>query len=142
MLIEGVIEQLKPVWKDLELGIVFKSSEINLVDGDIGEFESAFLNIFKNAVEAMPMGGSLIIITGKFSGNTYVQITDTGIGMSEETKEKMFEPFFTTKPSSCGERGLGMSSVKNTIQDHGGDIFVDSSPGKGTTIRISFPSKT
>jgi signal transduction histidine kinase len=66
-----------------------------------------------------------------------VEVSDTGVGIAPEDREKIFLPFFTTKPSGTG---LGMSIVKKIVDLHGGDIAVESAPGRGTRVRIALPA--
>jgi signal transduction histidine kinase len=66
-----------------------------------------------------------------------VEVIDDGIGIESEARDKIFQPFFTTKPSGTG---LGMSIVKKIVDLHGGDVTVDSAPGRGTRVRISLPA--
>lgn len=122
------------------------------VDADRTQITQVLLNIFVNACEAMENGGSLTIETGNVhqSGQwhdasteaikegDYVQIsvTDTGIGMSEETRRRLFEPFFTTKFMG---RGLGLAAALGIIRNHAGALVVESQPGEGTTFRVLLP---
>lgn len=118
--------------------------------------EQVFINIFLNAIEAMPEGGKIFIRTyearfeeiknnvGRRTGDYFalgekaviVEIEDTGIGISEENLEKIFNPFFTTK-NQRGGAGLGLSVTRNIIDMHKGIIDVKSQPGKGTKVIIS-----
>jgi signal transduction histidine kinase/CheY-like chemotaxis protein len=109
--------------------------------GDAVEVRDALTNLVFNAVDAMPEGGTLTIRTSVSNAartNVVVEIIDTGIGMSEETRRRCLEPFYTTK----GERGtgLGLASVYGMIQRHNGQLEIDSAPGKGTTMRMIFPA--
>jgi CheY-like chemotaxis protein len=111
------------------------------------------LNLFVNAWEAMPNGGELTIKTNNTNNQYFdisktcngrnkfvsIEITDTGIGMSKETIEKIYDPFFTTKEMGRGT-GLGLSSVYGIIRNHNGHIEVKSKPGKGTTFTIFLPA--
>ncbi|MHA1674164.1 MAG: response regulator, partial [Promethearchaeota archaeon] len=93
-------------------------------------------NIIKNGVQAMPKGGTITFHTFSTEEQVHLIITDTGIGMTEEVKTRVFQPFFSTKGFSQG-KGLGMSGVYSTIQEHHGTIQIkDSQPGKGTSIEI------
>lgn len=97
---------------------------------------AALLNLLLNAVEAMPTGG-ILSITGATAGETLsLVIQDTGPGISEERVKKIFEPFNSDK---SGGLGLGMPYAKKIIEEHGGDIRVDSSPGEGTRVWINLP---
>src|SRR5207244_8540565 len=110
------------------------------------EIREALINLIFNAVDAMPSGGTLTLRTRieehsqGSSGNLHnlvVEVTDSGVGMDEETRRRCLEPFFTTK----GERGtgLGLAMVYGVLQRHGAEVEIDSAPGKGTTVRLTFP---
>jgi CheY-like chemotaxis protein len=117
------------------------------------QIEQSILNLAINARDAMPNGGTLQIAArnaprpdgerrhdGDVKPGDYVQITvtDTGIGMDDETRARMFEPFFTTKPQGQGT-GLGLSTVYGFVRQCGGYIGVRSAPGKGTSIELLLP---
>jgi signal transduction histidine kinase len=119
-----------------------------------GQVERLLINLVVNARDAMPRGGEVTIETADASydalGGTarplllpvgeYVMLTvsDTGAGMSEETRSRIFDPFFTTKPAGRGT-GLGLWIARDIMQRCGGGIDVSSSPGGGTTFRLYFP---
>jgi PAS domain S-box-containing protein len=120
--------------------------------GDHGQIHQSVLNLCVNARDAMPKGGSITISTNVSSGDLvrdifpeaddeqYVclGVTDTGTGMSEETRSKIFEPFFTTKERGKGT-GLGLAVVYGIVRSHRGFIDVRSKPGMGTTFNLYFP---
>jgi signal transduction histidine kinase len=95
------------------------------------------LNLVLNAVQAMPAGGHLTISTSNSGGKLLMVISDTGSGMSPDQIIQIFEPFSTTKSRGLG---LGMPYAQKIIQQHGGQIVVDSQPGKGTDVRIELPA--
>jgi signal transduction histidine kinase len=101
-------------------------------------FYRALLNIIVNGIQAMPDGGRLIVQTSivRKDGSIAISITDTGVGMSEETAAKVFKPFFTDKHKGTG---LGLAISKNIIDQHHGSIAVVSREGKGTTFTITLP---
>ena len=98
------------------------------------------LNLILNAVDAMPEGGVLTVVTAKDDDNGFVniRIKDTGKGISKETISFVFEPFFTTKPAGKGT-GLGLTVAKRIVNDHGGEVSIKSMEGKGTTVIIKLP---
>ncbi len=120
------------------------ADNIPLFSGIPNEIRQAIVNLIFNAVDAMPEGGTLTLRTyqRERSGRVWavVEVEDTGIGMDEETKRRAIDPFFTTK----GERGsgLGLTAVYGIVQRHEGFLEIDSEPGKGTTVRLWFPSST
>jgi signal transduction histidine kinase/HAMP domain-containing protein len=103
---------------------------------DRHQIRQVFLNVFRNAVDAMPNGGELGIRFLLGSRFVVLQITDTGGGIPAELQEKIFDLFFTTKPKGTG---LGLGICRKIVQDHGGDMGVDSVEGKGTAVTIRLP---
>jgi len=143
--VNDVIAQTRPIWKDTaeQKGIYFKidknMSDIPLIRGDENELRSVLYNLIKNAIEAMPNGGTIYLSTGHDGKDVIVRVRDTGMGMDEETVKKMFQPYFTTKGFESG-RGLGMSGVLSVIKAHDGEIFVErTTQGEGTVIQFRIP---
>ena len=113
------------------------------VKADPGQLEQVLLNLAVNARDAMPDGGTLHVSTGRRtlpSGvrQVVLRVSDTGVGMTREVRERVFEPFFTTKDIGKGT-GLGLSTVYGIVVQSGASIEVDSQPGKGTTFTVVFP---
>ena len=109
-----------------------------LVRADANKVQRVFVNLIKNAIEAMPNGGYLTINSDLKDSIVEFSFIDNGSGMSEETLEKIFTPLFTTKAQGMG---LGLSICKRLIEAHGGNIEVESVLGKGTKFTVSLPSK-
>ncbi len=108
------------------------------VSGDPLGLREAFGHLIVNAVESVPEKGIVRVTTRIEDGQAVVAITDTGTGMTPATQVRIFEPFFTTKP---GATGLGMCLAHGIVSRHGGQIEVDSGLGRGTTVRVTFPSE-
>ena len=107
-----------------------------VLDVDQDQLKQAFFNIIKNASEAMKQGGLLKISTGGEADWINVSFTDTGGGMSRETMARVFEPYFTTKKSGSG---LGLMISQRIVRAHGGEIMIESNPGKGLRLTIRLP---
>jgi PAS domain S-box-containing protein len=106
---------------------------------DSSQIEQVILNLVINARDAMPNGGELVIRTDRVESNgswVRISITDHGVGMDEATRERIFEPFFTTKPNGTG---LGLATVYGIVRQSGGELEVESEPGRGTTMRVLLP---
>jgi len=123
------------------------------VKADYSQLQSVIINLAVNARDAMPDGGQLIIRTRNVAERdcqklepqnlpvgeyVMIEVEDTGHGMTPEVRAKIFEPFFTTKSVGKGT-GLGLATVYGIVKQTGGYVFVDSTPGKGTTFRIFLP---
>jgi len=143
-IVKDAVEITKPRWKDevqgrgIHIEMVSNFEEVPPVAGNASELREVIANILFNAVDAMPGGGKIAIRTFQRKEKVYIQISDTGIGMTEEVRKKVFEPFFTTKPFS--NTGLGLSMSYGIIKRFGGEIDVESSIGKGATFTLSFPT--
>jgi PAS domain S-box-containing protein len=151
-LIQQVVDLTRARWRDmsLQIGVMIQTvtelaEEPPMILGIESEIREAVANLIFNAVDAMPAGGTLTLRTGvvkdeqqEDSGirQVYLEVADTGSGMDEETRRRCLEPFFTTK----GERGtgLGLAMVYGAVQRNHAAIDIESSPGKGTTIRLRF----
>ena len=114
--------------------------------GDATHLQTLFLNLITNALDAMPQGGALTISTQPISpepsagnGNwVKISVTDTGIGITEESKKKIFDPFFTTKKIGEGT-GLGLAICDKIAKEHLGKLDVKSEVGKGSTFFVFIP---
>lgn len=107
-----------------------------LVMLDPGAFKQALLNLFVNARQAMPEGGELIVRVRRSGNFVELSVTDTGVGMKPEDLERCFEVYFSTKK---GGTGLGLSTTRRIVEEHGGTIAVVSELGRGTSFSIVLP---
>jgi two-component system sensor histidine kinase HydH len=107
------------------------------LDADL--FRQALLNLFINARQAMPDGGELMLRTRSDGPWNILEVTDTGVGMSPESKAKAFDAFYSTRP---GGTGLGLPTTRKIVEAHGGTIRVQSEPGKGSQFIIRMPNQS
>ncbi|HEX5229396.1 MAG TPA: PAS domain S-box protein [Bryobacteraceae bacterium] len=153
-LISQVLDLTRARWRDMpqQSGITIKvatqlADGLPLALGVEAEIREALINLIFNAVDAMPTGGTLTLLTGVTQqdnpfksnaeeGRPYIEVTDSGIGMDENTLRRCMEPFFTTK----GERGtgLGLAMVYGILKRNNATIEIESTPGRGTTMRLIF----
>jgi len=153
-LVQQVVDLTRARWSDMPQlrGIAIQletelAPDLPAILGVESEVREALINLVFNAVDALPDGGTLTLRTrgpGPVEAGTdaaeaqvVVEVSDTGVGMSEDTRRRCLEPFFTTK----GERGtgLGLAMVYGVTQRHGAQVEIDSVVGSGTTVRLSFP---
>jgi signal transduction histidine kinase len=145
-LIEQAVALTQPKWKDHALAsgrtirVLFELQKVPLIEGNGAELREVLVNLIFNAVDAMPNGGDITLRSFRENDQAIVEVHDTGLGMSDDVKQRCLEPFFTTKGDNG--TGLGLSMVFGIIQRHLGRLEVTSEPGKGTAFKISLPAKT
>ena len=142
-IIQDAVKVTQPRWKDQAeadghtIIIELDLQDVPTVSGTETGLLEITTNLIRNAIDALPKGGTITIRTELVNYRVGLSIRDTGVGMNEDTRSRVFEPFFTTK-MDVGT-GLGLSTVYGTITRWGGFINVISAPGKGTTFKIELP---
>ncbi len=144
--IKMVVDHTQPRWRE-EMAVegAFIKTKMELEDippvaADESQLREALTNLILNAVDAMPEGGTITIRSYKRCGQAFLEVCDTGEGMTEEVRRKCLEPFFTTKKKYG--TGMGLSMVYGIVQRHDGTLDIRSTPGKGTTIVVGLPFST
>jgi PAS domain S-box-containing protein len=142
-LLREVAELTAPRWRGaaqtgrhIELELIVPTDHL-WIEGSRSALREAFTNLIFNGVDALMDGGSIILRALRVGDCIQAEVSDTGQGIPPELRARIFEPFFTTK----GElgTGLGLAQVAGVMSRHGGEITLDSTPGRGTTFRLSFP---
>ena len=136
-IVEEAVRFFTPELQDREIIVEQElRSDLPLLQLDRDQMKQAFYNVIKNSVEAMHRHGTLRIRTDLADTHVIVRFVDTGGGMSAENLSRAFEPYFTTKPSGSG---LGLLIVRRIVREHGGELSIESSRGKGLTLTIRLP---
>ncbi len=142
-IVRGVVEVTRSRWRDeaqargLAYDVRLETPPLPPVAGDVVELREAVINLIFNALDAMPEGGRLVLATSTDGERVACTVTDTGIGMTPEVRQRVFEPFFTTK--GARGTGLGLSVAYSIVTRHNGDIEVQSQPGRGSAFTIRLP---
>jgi signal transduction histidine kinase len=137
-MIDDILDLLRPqlTANKVEVRLALAQQPV-YVSVDESSLRGALMNLMLNAIEAMPQGGTLTIAAKQLDETIRLDITDTGVGISEEEVKKILEPFYTTKAEGLG---LGMPYAKKIIDQHGGTISLSSRLGEGTTISVTLPA--
>ena len=144
VVLQQVADLTRPRWYNealaagIRIAVVTELASVPRVMGHDAQLREAFTNLVLNAVDAMPGGGTMVLRTRVDGDRVLVDVSDSGVGMSEEVRRHCLEPFFTTK----GDRGsgLGLGMVYGIVHRHDGTLNIASAPGIGTTITLGFPA--
>ncbi|MBI2826116.1 MAG: sensor histidine kinase [Planctomycetia bacterium] len=135
--VRRVLDFLRPKAQEGRIEVVsYLQSDLPGVLLDRETFQSALLNLVINAQQAMPDGGQLVVSTETTPRGVALHLIDTGCGMDERTRARIFEAFYSTK---TGGSGLGLPIARKIVEAHGGQIRVESEPGRGTHFTIELP---
>jgi PAS domain S-box-containing protein len=144
-IVQDAVAITRPRWEEkiahdsrpLELTLSLNASQV--IHGRPAALTELLTNLILNAMDAMPEGGTLTIVTETRGSMVAIIVRDTGIGMPEAVRRRIFEPFFSTKGDAGS--GLGLSMSYSIVRRHGGDVRVESEPGHGTTFTLTFPGR-
>ncbi len=139
--LDDTLQLLEPQMRGSRIEIVRAyDPESSRVFGNSGKLQQIFTNLLLNARDSIPDGGRITISTAATAGDALtVEVSDTGMGIAPENVAKIYDPFYTTKGVGRGT-GLGLAVSYGIVQEHSGHISVDSTPGRGTTFRITLPT--
>ncbi|MGQ9687586.1 MAG: two-component system sensor histidine kinase NtrB [Desulfobaccales bacterium] len=136
-LLDEVVDLFEDTFQEQQITLKReKTPDRPIITFDRQQIHQVLVNLFKNALEAMPRGGELTLATRVAGPNLEISIRDTGQGMTPEVKAKLFQPYFTTKEKGTG---LGLAICQNILEEHGGCLIADSVPGQGSTFTIQIP---
>jgi two-component system sensor histidine kinase HydH len=135
-LIQECIHQTEETSKGEKIPIQWESPGEIVLYADRDKFKQVLLNLLQNAIEAQEPGGSITLEASQENGKMVLWIKDRGKGMDQETLKKIFQPFFTSKSKGTG---LGLAIVKKLVEQMGGELYVNSQLGKGTSVQIILP---
>ncbi len=137
-LLTRILDATQPTLVARNVELVTEVSEgLPAVAADPDQLQQVFINLINNSLDAMPDGGRLQVRTAREGARDLIELTDSGEGIKDEQLDLIFEPMFTTKPG--GGTGLGLTVVKQIINEHNGSVEVESEPGRRTTFRIRLP---
>ena len=144
-IIEQCVPLTQPKWKDQalaegrEISLEFDLAKVPSILGNASDLREIAINLVFNAVDAMPLGGTITLRSGVDGSDVIFEVVDTGTGMTEEVRQRCLEPFFSTK----GEKGtgLGLSMVFGIVKRHEGRVEIESVQGSGTVFRIRLPAQ-
>jgi signal transduction histidine kinase/ActR/RegA family two-component response regulator len=142
-LARDVLEMTQARWENdallqgIHVRVLLEAGTIPPLVGEPAALREVLMNLVLNAIDAMPEGGALTLRTWAEAGDVCCAVIDTGVGMTDEVRERAFQPFFTTK--GVKSPGLGLSTSYSIVRRHGGELTLDSAPGRGTTVTMRLP---
>lgn len=141
--LEDIVEQMKILAEEKDLSLFLGGDPETIVYGDEDRLRQLAINLIKNALQFTEKG-EIQVQTWNVGEKTYLTVTDTGVGLTEQQSRDIFERFYKVDPSratSTGEMGLGLAMAKQIVLSHGGEIKVESQPGQGAKFIVTIPMK-
>ena len=139
-LARSTLELVRVRAHEADVMIVADYGEVPCLELDPDAVKQVLLNLFNNAIDAMPAGGTLSVSAEQVGDRVRVVVGDTGIGMDEETRRRIFTPFFSTRAANVDGTGLGLSLSRQIVESHGGTIEVESALGEGAVFTVWLPA--
>ena len=136
-LLEDIIEIISAKAEAEKINIIKDYNSLPMLNTDPDLMKTSIFNVISNAFQAMPDGGTLTIKTEQTDGTFSMLVSDTGVGVPENELSRIFDPFFTTKKNGLG---LGLAMTKRVVEEHGGKVNIQSTPGKGSRVIITLPA--
>ena len=136
--LQALVDFAEPELRDAGVSLRFyPGHDVGSVPGDWDHLQGAVANLLRNAKEATPAGGEVMLSTARDGAFVVVRVTDTGAGIPAELQPRVFEPYFSTKKSGTG---LGLPTVRRVAEEHGGSLTLQSEVGKGTQFTLRLPA--
>ena len=136
--LQALVDFQEPELRDVGVSLRFyPGQDVGLVPGDWDHLQGAVVNLLRNAKEATPSGGEVMLSTARDGAFVVVRVTDTGAGIPAEVQPRVFDPYFSTKKSGTG---LGLPTVRRVAEEHGGSLTLQSEVGKGTQFTLRLPA--
>jgi two-component system sensor histidine kinase HydH len=137
--LQALVEFHEPEMREQGIGIrFFASPDVGVVPGDWDHLQAAVGNLLRNAKEATPAGGEIMVSTAREGAFVLVRVVDTGAGIPADVQARVFEPYFSTKKAGTG---LGLPTVRRVVEEHGGTLTLQSEVGKGTQFTMRLPAR-
>lgn len=136
--LQALVDFHEPEMRDAGLSLRFyPGADVGRLQADWDHLQAAVGNLLRNARDATPAGGEILMSTVRDGDHVLVRVTDTGAGIPAEQQPKVFEPYFSTKKTGTG---LGLPTVRRVVEEHGGTVALQSEVGKGTQFTLRLPA--
>ena len=136
----AMVEFNEPEMREHGLSLrFFPGQDVEPIVGDWNHLQAAIGNLLRNAKDATPPGGEIMVSTQRDGTGVLVRVTDTGAGIPPELRAQVFEPYFSTKKAGTG---LGLPTVRAVVEEHGGGVTLQSEVGKGTQFTLHLPARS
>ena len=135
--LQALVDFQEPEMREAGVSLRFyPGKQVGVITGDWDHLQAAVVNLLRNAKDATPNGGEILVSTSRDGDHVVLRVTDTGSGIAAELQARVFEPYFSTKKSG---NGLGLPNVRRVVDEHGGTLTMQSEVGKGTQFSIRLP---